>query len=223
MTTEQIVTRSVFESVRQRLVVNGWLPDITALDIDNVTDTPAQSQQKMQQWQQQLKAIETSKGYAIELFNYGSNQAKGSKKVPRIVINNASFLPSGEIGNDPSVSYIKQGDYYIKEQAENVLSDLMIIIYAIGNTDEQMYNMNQLILKGLSRRGYLKKYDLDLPLFSGNFFSVLTDKGETEALEEGVMERYFVYSIKDLAEIEPELGDEQIAPINDINIETELE
>lgn len=223
MTKEQLVTRSIFHSIRERLVSEGWLPDIMALDIDNPNDTNAQSAAKQMQWENQLKAIAQNKGYVIELFNYGSNQTKGLKKVPRIVINNMSFLPSAEIGNDPSVFYEREGDYFTRKQSDNLLSDLTFVVYAVGNKDEQMYNMNAMILKSLPKMGYIKYYNEDF-LYSGNLFVKLTDKGETEDLPEGIMERYFVYQMKDLEEIEPtELENKNIVPIDDINLETEIE
>ena len=222
MTIEQLVTRSAYEAIRQNLVVEGYLPDIALLDIDNPTDTTAQTKAKVQQFDNQLAQIVQDKKYAIELFDYGSNQAKGVKQTPRIVIHNNSVLPSVEVGNDPSVTYEKQGDYYISKQSDNLLADLTLMVYAVASTSAQMFVMNNIILRSLPKRGYIKSYELPLPLFSGNFFTILTDKGETEALAEGIMERYFVYQIKDLEELEPNTLPGNIPSINEIKLEIEI-
>jgi len=223
MTEEQLVTRSIFHALRERLVVEGWLPDIVPLDIDNPTDTPAQTEAKVTQFRNQMKAIKASKGFVIELFDYGSNQAKGAKEVPRIVLHNSSLLPSAEIANDPATRYEKKDDYFIRVQDELVPSDLITRVYAIGNTSAQMFIMNQVIINSLPKKGYIKRYTDNLPLFSGNYFIKQTDRGETEGLPEGTLERYYVYETKDLQETGSIILDGQIPRIDDINLETVIE
>lgn len=215
---EDIVTKSIFHAVRERLVSEGYLFDLVAIDYDNPTDTPEETKLKTDEYEQGMKDIANTKGYAIELFSFSNSQTKGYKKVPRIVID-IQFIIPGNLGNEVAKYYEKTGNYYISKQSQPILSDLTFMVYAVGNSAKQMVVMNQLILQSLPTRGYIKLYSEDFK-FSQNLFVDLIDKGKTDGLQEGTIERWFKYQIPDITEIDERIISDNIAPINDINLET---
>lgn len=203
MLTEELIQLTIYHAIREMLVAEGWLPDIMNFDVENPDDTVASNAAKA--YQAAMKQIATTKGFCIELLPFSSNQAKGYKKVPRIVIDTLQFLPSF-IGNDTQVNYELQGEYYIRTQSESLLSDLDFNVYAVGNDSKQMRIMNNLITQVLPKRGYIKKWNQQF-LPSGNFFVKLLDAQKDDDLPEGVMERIFRYQIPEV----PELPDRLLA------------
>jgi hypothetical protein len=218
MTVEEIISITIYQSLREKLVVDGWLPDIVNYDIENEAIEIAETAMRM--YNDALTAIKNNKGFAIELFPYSSNQARGYKKVPRIVVDLLEFLP-GEIGNDTSVNYTKvEGEsYYTRKQDVGMLSELYFMVYAVSNDVSQLAIMNELIMTVLPIRGYIKRYpDATLREYN-NLFVDLIDKGKNTDLEEGVIERYYKYKIPDIAEIGPLVIEGNVPAINQINID----
>ena len=102
MTTEEIVSLTIYNALRSTVVVKGYLPDIQDFDVDNEDINIAKAQSDL--YLNAMKVIAADKGYCIEVLPYSSNQNKGYKKVPRIVVDIQSFLP-GNIGTNPAGYY----------------------------------------------------------------------------------------------------------------------
>lgn len=220
---EKIVTDTIFETIRELLVEKGYIPEVT--DIPNIESSdPVLAKAAIDIYQTRMDAVIAQKGFCIDLKPYGSNHDKGEKKVPRIVIDVHQFLP-GTLGNDTTPNYElhESGTYYIRTRSYSLLSNLTFCVYAVGNTAEHMQTMNHLIMQALPYRGYMKPTTEDDLLPSNNFFTILRDKGHTPELPEGILERYYIYEIPDLEEIERVFIPGQVALIEEItlNIETQ--
>lgn len=223
---EKRITDMLFEVIRQKLVVEGWLPDITLFP-DTQLDDPDLVEAAFDLFEAQMLTIAQTKGYCIDVLGFSSNQYKDEKKVCRIVIDVQQFLPS-ELGNETAPEYIPHENpdgsiYYTRMQGITSLSDLTFTVYAIGYRSEQMIIMNKLIMECLPRRGYLKPKEEPALLHSQNFFIRLTDKGRTPELPIGLIERYFVYQVMDCQETEGTILPGNISAIKDISLETQVE
>jgi len=223
MTTEKSISTLLFNAIREKLVVEGWTPDIKL--IPNYDSTvPALAQIAGDTYTAQLNVIKETKGFCIQPIGFSSNQYRDDKKVARIVIDIQSALPS-VLGNDTKVFYEKQGTgttedpfYYTRKQSIPLLSDIYFTIYAIGSNTNQIMVMNQLIMEVLPHRGYLKPEAESELLKAGNLFTTLTDKGRTSELPVGIMERYYVYKISDVQEVEDTLVPGTVPIIKDIDL-----
>lgn len=220
---EQDIVDMLFEVLRQKVVVEGYLPDIKLFP-DTQSNDPDIVEPAMELWMQAMKDIAADKGFCIDVQGFSSNQYKDDKKVARIVIDVHQFLPS-ELGNDTSVYYDKFTNpdgsiYYIRKRGVSLLSDLTYSIYALGVNANQVILMNKMIMEVMPHRGYLKPLAEPTLLSSGNFFVRLIDKGRTFELPKGIIERYFVYQMTDLQETGPDTIPGTVPGINDITIDS---
>lgn len=218
MTLEEIIARTIFHSLREKLVVDGYLPDITLFDIDNADIGIARA--ALKDFDDAKGVIAADKGFCIEVFPFSSNQSKGYKKTPRIVVDIHEFLPSN-IGTDPTPYYEKVGDYFVRKKPVSLLSEMIFTVYAIASDSNQMYVMNDIIMTVLPIRGYIKRYtDTELRPYN-NLFIELIDKFRRNDLEEGIMERSLRYEIPDLQEISEFVIENPISPIKVIDLDVE--
>lgn len=216
MIAEELIQLTIYHTLREKLVAEGWLPDIMVYDVEN--PDKAISQQAIKDYIEAMKAIAIAKGFCIELFPFSSNEAKGYKKVPRIVIDTLQFLP-GFIGNDTKVFYELKEGYYIRKQSESLLMDFSFNVYAVGNNSTQIVTMNNLISQALPKRGYIKNFNSEF-LDSGNIFVTLTDTQKNEDLPEGIIERIFKYELPEVQELPDKVIAGNIPPI--VNMELEV-
>ena len=215
MELEELIELTVFELIRKKLVQLGWLPDINGYNIESLVDSVAIA--AAESFRADKASIANSKGFCIEVFPFSSNQAKGFKKVPRIVIDSLQFLPS-MLGNDTKAFYELSGEKYVLKQAESTLSDFSFNIYIVGNTAEQIRVMNHILMSVLPKRGYIKRYNEDFKA-SGNFYVKLLDAQKSEDLPEGIIERVFRYEIPEVSELEPTIiSSYDIAKIQSIQL-----
>jgi hypothetical protein len=223
---EKEITDMLFEVIRQKLVIEGWIPDINTFPGVDGTD-PDIVEGAYANYLAAMKTIASNKGYCIDVIGFSSSQYKDEKKTCRIVIDVHQFLPS-ELGNETTPEYIEHEGpnntkYYTRTIGITSLSDLTFSIYAIGFKSDQMITMNKLIMECLPRRGYLKPLGEPQLLPAENFFIRLTDKGRTFELPIGIMERYFVYQIMDCQETEGTQLPGNIPAIIDIGIDASVE
>lgn len=201
---QQIIERSIFEQIRKELVDKGYLPDITAYPDSEVGYT---------NYQAAIASIVSTKGYAIELFNEGSNMAKGIKKVPRIVINTGNFLP-GALGGDPQKSYVDKGLYYQSVVTPPQTVDFYLSIHLVSNTVAQERVLNSLLALAIQRRGYVPFYS-DA---SETFFCRYLNFSNADDLDEGIMEKVYAYEIPDCWDSEDREIDDFVAKMTRIEL-----
>lgn len=196
---QELVERSLFESIRKEVVDKGYLPDITAqVEITPVTIPPTYTNkypntlQGRQQWELDIKNIVNSKGFAIEIYNEGSNLGKGIKKVPRIVINSGNSLP-GALGGDPSRFYEDTGNSYLPMVTPPQTVDLFIDIHVVSDNVIQERILNAIMALALPRRGYIKHYNDPTKTFFIRFINFY----DRDDLEGGIVEKVYGYEIPD--------------------------
>jgi hypothetical protein len=202
--TQELIERSLFEVIRKELVDKNYLPDIvlypdTKVGYDNYNIA--------------ISSIVTSKGFAIEIYNEGSNYAKGVKKIPRIVINTGNFLP-GALGGDPQKIYSDQGTYYQALITPPQTVDFFINIHLVSETVEQERLLNSIISLAMQRRGYVPFYNDN----SQTFFCRYLNFFHIDDVDEGLMEKVYAYVVEDCYDTEDKVFGEVIAKMSQITL-----
>lgn len=164
-----------------------------------------------------LETIQTTQGYAIELFNYSSPQSKNLKKVPRIVLISNQFLP-GAIGAGPVVEYKRVGPVYHKEMLPAQTVNFSFDIHLISNEARQARIMQAILAIAVPKRGYLPFYDDP----SKVFFVKQNSYRDLPSPIEGINEHIYMYQAEDIYETQNDLLDDSIAPISTIKVDTKV-
>ena len=219
MLIETLAERSIYHAFREEVVRRGYLPDIKLFDIENVDNTIAETENR--RYEQAIQQIKTNKGFAIEVFNYASNQSYGSKNVPRIVLNTDSFMP-GNLGLDPSLKYVPQEDGTFQlSKSVDMLSDFYFTIYLVANSTRTIRELHDILAHVLPRRGYIKWYEDTKLRPHSNLLIQYLSSSDISYLSEGIIEKAYRYMIPDIHEIDDRIiPDVTIAGITEIKVDT---
>lgn len=217
---QEILERSIFEKIRQILVGEGYLPDIT--DEVRYPRNPNGSFTAIANanWEADLTTIRNTKGFAIELFNYSSPDAKGTKKVPRIVIETDRSMPS-ELGA-PAAAYTlvdpDNDEQFLKQPLPYKASTFYFNVHLVGNTSRQMRILNAVLAKALDNVKYIPYYTEPTQLF----FIQQTGYFEVPGQQEGLEEKVYQFEVPDLFEISEEVYAVSKMKIIDVYIQPQL-
>lgn len=220
---QELLERTIYHSLRLTTVAAGYVPDILQYDVEN--PDIAISVAESNRYKADLAAIKTEKGFAIELFNSGPAQQRGSLKVPRIVLQTEAFLPGG-LGLDTTEQFDERPDGNFGVYANPFLtqtSDMYFNIKLVGNSVKQERVLNGILLSTLPRRGYIKWADQPTLLPSQNIFVHWAGHGEDMIEEEGIIEKSHRFFIADVKELDPVLLREVPAITQIGNLDVEIE
>lgn len=222
---EKIISDTIFHSIREILIADGWYPDAKSIPNYDSNDINLAKAAKVT-FENQKNNIVDNKGFCIDLLGYSSNQYKDIKKVPRIVVDIHQFLPN-DIGTDTKVYYekaeIESTEVYLRKRTNPLLSDLDFTIYIEGINSNQIIVMNEIVNRAIPYKGYIKPLNEESLLPYNNYFVHLIDKGRSSELLEGIMERFFSYRITDIMEIPENILSDYISKITEIDLETKTE
>jgi hypothetical protein len=191
---QELIERSLFEAIRKEVVDKGYLPDITLYP-----NTPI----GYQDYEDDKATIIATKGFAIDIYNEGSNMAKEVKKAPRIVINTGNFLP-GALGGDPQREFIDLGLTYRAQITPPQTVDFYLNVHLVSVNVIQERILNALMALALPRRGYIPHYnDPEETLFCRylNFYNM-------DDSSMGIMEKVYAYEVPDCFDREPIIPNE---------------
>ena len=206
---QEVIEITVFEAIRLELVDKGYLPDITQFP-----DTP----QGVTDYNNAIKDIVDEKGFAIDIFNNGSNFNKGIKTIPRIIINSGNFL-GGSLGGDPSKFFINNGSNYTAMVTPPQTSDFYLDVHCVSNNVKQERILNSILSLALPKRKYLKCYN-DL---TKSFFIRYLSFFELDNLGHGLSEKCFSYEIPDCWDTEDTTIPGTISKISVIEMDLRLQ
>lgn len=212
--TIELIERSIFHSIRLELVDKGFLPDVSIFP-----DTD----QGVIDYNTALADIATNQGYAIEVFNNSSPHAKNLQRVPRIVFVPGQFLP-GALGGDMARQYVINNEDPLKPNHFRAsiqppqTTDFNFEIYIIGKEARQIRTMLGIVALALPKRGYIKLYnEPDKKIFLRQI-SYRSQPDNTF----GVNEHIYMYQVQDVFETEPINVGNLIPPINNIQVDTQV-
>lgn len=208
---QELVERSLFESIRLLSVSEGYTPDITTFTQDAAGNTA---------YQAALDAIRSSKGFAIEIFNNQDSQNTGQLKVPRITIVPQPFM-EGALGGDQTRRYVKNGAVYDAEALPAQTSDYYCNIHLTGTTAVEMRTLNALLSLTVPTRGYIPWQDQ--VQLEGNFFVKRIGYFTNPDTDKGTTDLVYRYQVPDLFETECIPIEQGIVPLNQITIDTKVQ
>lgn len=208
---QEIIERSLYESIRLECVDKGYTPDIT---------TYTQDTAGYQQYLADLDTIRTGvNGFAIEIFNHQDNQNTDELKVPRITIVPQPFM-EGSLGGDQTRRYVKNGPVYDAEALPPQTSDYYCHVHLTGTNAKQMRILNAILSLSMPTRGYLPFLPGTL---DGNFFLKRVGYFQNHETEKGVTDLVYRYMVPDLFEIECIPLQQGIVPLNQITVDTKVQ
>lgn len=207
-----IAERTLFHCIRRKVVYYGYLPDITLYP-----DT----EQGYLSYNTDIGAVRTDKGFAIEVFGFGSSQSKYLLKVPRIVL--VSFgINQGDIGIT-SNTYVPYTDSqgrtrYTERAVQSITSDLDFEVHMISRSAEESRILQSIVAIALPNLGYIPRYG-----DSSKYFNIIANSNRTiPILQEGLIEHIVSYTLKDLMEVEPGTIQTNISEIEEIDTDIHL-
>lgn len=208
-TIQEVIERSLFETIRLELVDKGYLPDITLFSDD---------QAGYASYKAAMDIIVSTLGFAIELFSTGTNKAKDLKKVPRIVIKAGSFLP-GALGGSPSKYYSDQGADYKALVTPPQTVDFYIDYHLVAETISQERILASILALAIPRRTYITRYD-DA---TKSFFSRYLNYYDIDEADEGISEKVYKYEIPDCWDSEDREVDASVAKLNEVTLHMNIQ
>lgn len=206
---QELIERTIFESIRVELVDKGYLPDITIYP-----DTALGALE----YEAAIKDVVDDKGFAVEVFSEGSNYAKGNKKVPRIVISTGNFLP-GDLGGDPQKFFVNNGTTFSAMVTPPQTSDFYLDIHLVSGNVIQERFLNALLALAIPRRAYLKFYTDN----TKSFFIRTLNFSELDDTDHGIIEKVYSYQVPDCWDMEDQVLQASIAKMIEITLNQQVQ
>lgn len=212
--SQAIIERSIYHAIRRKCIAEGYTPDVSLFDLANEAG--------QQQYRLALKAIQETKGFAIEVFGASNSQQKGIKQVPRISITPGTFLP-GEVGYGPTTIYSPNGDNtFTGTKVPIEASDYHVDIHLVSNDIQQNRVLNSILASCLYRKGYIPVYPHTELQLSKNLFYLNTVNVDSDKPSEGLIEKVHNYIFHDVHNI-PEEHTGTVAALQEIVIDLALD
>lgn len=152
----------------------------------------------------------------IQIFGTGNNQSKDIKLTPRIVVNAKGFYP-GNIGLPRQLIEKEEGVGFTVTEEPYETIDQYIDIHLVANNQDDLRLLHKILFWSIPQRGYVKPYNQQKFLFSGNIFVELVNFFDIPNLELGLMEKVYEFLIQDTLVLE-KAQESYLVPIVDINL-----
>ena len=207
-TLQERIERSLYHTLRNICVDEGYTPDITALGAGPYTEANQAT------WDTLKATIVSTKGFCIEIFS--NSQTKGTKDVPRIVIVPRRTLP-GDIGS-PMQPYVTNNPEapasLVKMSLPLEASHFYYDVHLITKTAQQDRVLHGILAKAFAKKRYIPYYDDPTELF----FIKQTSDYDLPDPTEGIKEQVYTYELPDLFEYVEEFDEVALTKL----ISTEL-
>lgn len=152
----------------------------------------------------------------IQIFGTGNNQSKDIKLTPRIVVNAKGFYP-GNIGLPRQLIEKEEGVGFTVTEEPYETIDQYIDVHLVANNQDDLRLLHKILFWSIPQRGYVKPYNQQKFLFSGNIFVELVNFFDIPNLELGLMEKVYEFLIQDTLVLE-KAQESYLIPIVDINL-----
>lgn len=208
---QERIERSFYKSIEAVLVTEGYLPSRNSTDFPN-------TEAGQEAWDAALKVIANAKGFATELFGYGSGQSKGLKKVPRIAIITRRVMP-GDIGAPGTVGFEKDKNdpnTIRKILVDYQTSNIHIDVHLISNSAAQDRFLHAVMHAAIGNKRHIVFFDNP----NERFFSEQFNHYDTPDETEGIIEKIYSFEVKDIFLYEEYDSTTNVSLINDITVET---
>lgn len=202
--SQEIIERSVYSSLLRVAIALGY-----TIDPNDYLPINAENAAKYKTDIGKLKKV-------VAIFGTGENQSKGQKITPRIVVNARGFFP-GAIGLPRQLIEKEEGIGFTATEEPYETIDQYIDIHLVAGNQEDMRLLHTIMFSSIPQRGYIKPYNEDQFLFSGNIFLELVNFFDIPVLDVGIMEKVYQFVIQDCL-IEEKTTVADLVPIKDITL-----
>jgi len=200
--SQEIIERSIYQALLNASIKLGY-----SLDPNNYLPISIENQKRFKEDMDKLNKY-------IWVFGTGNNQSKDKKLTPRIVVN--GFYPGG-IGLPKLLIQKEEGIGFTATEEPYETIDQFIDIHLIANNQEDLRLLHQVMFYSIPQRGYLKPYNVDEFLFSGNIFLELVNFFDIPNLDFGLLEKVYQFVIQDCV-INEITEKADLVPITDITL-----
>lgn len=182
--SQEIIERSIYSALLHTGVAMGY-----SIDPEDFLPISEENSRKYKEAKSKLKKF-------VGIFGTGNNSSKDIKMTPRIVVNARGFYP-GAIGLPKQLIGKEEGIGYTATEVPYSTIDQYIDIHLVATTQEDIRLLHQLLFWSIPQRGYLKPYNSEEFLWSGNIFLELTNFFDNPNLDVGIMEKVYQFVIED--------------------------
>jgi len=182
--SQEVIERSIYSAILNTSVALGY-----SINPEEYLPVSEANSRKYAEAKKNLKKF-------VGIFGTGNNQSKDMKVTPRIVVNARGFYP-GNIGLPKQLIGKEEGIGYTATEVPYSTIDQYIDIHLVANNQEDLRLLHQITFYSIPQRGYLKLYNQDKFLFSGNIFLELVNFFDTPNLEVGIMEKIYQFVVED--------------------------
>lgn len=151
----------------------------------------------------------------VWIYGSGNNQAKDQKKTPRLVVVPQGFYP-GSVGLPKrTLDKVEEGTGFISYDEPYETLDHYVDVHVVAESAADERLLHSIMFNALPQRGYIKPYDADSFLWSGNIFLEVTNYYNRNNLDYGIIEKVYQYLVKDIPLTEREVPND-LVPITEI-------
>lgn len=202
--SQEIIERSIYYSILNVAKELGF-----TVDPNEYLPINTQNQQRFKEDISKLTKY-------IQIFGTGNNQSKDIKLTPRIVVNAKGFYP-GNIGLPRQLIEKEEGVGFTVTEEPYETIDQYIDVHLVANNQDDLRLLHKILFWSIPQRGYVKPYNQQKFLFSGNIFVELVNFFDIPNLELGLMEKVYEFLIQDTLVLE-KAQESYLVPIVDINL-----
>jgi len=205
---QEIIEKTLYERLRLKFVALGYTPDITTF-----ADTPT----GYSLYKAALTAIDTAKGFAVELYGAGSIASKGQIRTPRIVLDFNTYV-DGDFGISPGpqLTYEEDEDEFTSTVYDISTYKGVLNVILITETITQERLLQKVLLQTLPSKAFIEYYDRD-----GNFLILQENALKLSTPKDHISEWVYTYVIPDI-HFEVSTVIDTHPPIREITINQQL-
>lgn len=132
------------------------------------------------------------------------------------MVNAKGFYP-GNIGLPRQLIEKEEGVGFTVTEEPYETIDQYIDVHLVANNQDDLRLLHKILFWSIPQRGYVKPYNQQKFLFSGNIFVELVNFFDIPNLELGLMEKVYEFLIQDTLVLE-KAQESYLVPIVDINL-----
>lgn len=206
--SQEIIERSVYSAILRVAVALGY-----SLDPNDYLPVSEANSIKLKEDIAKLSKY-------IPIFGTANSSSKDQKTTPRIVVNARGFYP-GSIGLPKELIEKSEGIGFSSNEEPYETLDQYIDVHLVANNQEDLRLLHQILFWSLPQRGYIKPYNEENFLPSGNIFIEVGNFFDYPNTTLGLLEKVYEYKVYDTLIGEKEDTPNDLVPIS--SIETVLE
>lgn len=205
LNSQEIIERSVYSAILNTAVKLGY-----TLDPNQYLPANPVNIRRFQDDMSQLKPF-------IGVFGSGNNFSKDQKITPRIVIHEKGFYPGG-IGMPKRLIMEKEGIGFTATEVPYETLDQYIDIHLVAQNQVDSRLLHQILFWSIPQRGYIKPYNVEKFLWTGNIFLELVNFFDRPNLDSGLIEKIYEFEVYDSLLPPDDSMEEDVPPIIDISL-----